>query len=418
MKTLVILLDGVGDRVCEELGGKTPLEFAHTPNLDRIATLGETGMMVPYHLGVPVGTDFAHYLLLGYSEENFPGRSIIEGLSHEAVLKKGHLYMVTSWASVNKNQDYEIQNRYLMDLPKEDSLKLGSVIPTTYDGYHFNWQFTTDGHGVLEVGGDNLTAEISDPDGIYPLGCVLQSEPYNTKDPRAKTTSDLINGFMKEMYLRLKEHPVNKKRVTEGLQPANFLLPKWAGMPKKLHSFQEENGMTGEIIGSSTSIRGIAHLFNMQYTPYTTFAEGVKKALASSHEYIHLHTKETDQAGHTKNPFAKVKVLEEIDPLLTPIIDYAFKEDILLIVTGDHSTPSIGSMIHSGDPVPIAFLGKHLRTDDVKRFDERSCAKGNIRMNGKDFIPMILDFHERSLFHHFRVGGRKSKYLPTKLNKL
>ena len=418
MKTLVVLLDGVGDRVCDELGGKTPLEYAFTPNLDRIATLGETGTMIPYRLGVPVGTDFSHYLLLGYPEEKFPGRSIIEGISHGIALKKDHLYMVTSWASVNKNHDYEIQTRYLMDLPKEDSLELGKVIPSNFDGYQFNWHFTTDGHGFLEVAGDNLTTEISDPDGIYPLGYVLRSEPYNTNELKAKATSDLINGFMKEMYFRLKEHPVNKKRVAQGLQPANFLLPKWAGMSKKLLSFQEENGMTGEIIGSSTSIRGIAHLFNMQYTPYKTFAEGVEQALASSYEYIHLHTKETDQAAHTKDPFAKVKVLEEIDPLLTPIIDYTLKEDVLLVVTGDHSTPSIGSMIHSGDPVPIAFLGEHLRRDDVKRFDERSCAKGSIRMNGKDFIPMILDFHERSLFHHFRVGGRKSKYLPTKLNKL
>ena len=418
MKTLVILLDGIGDRVCDELGRKTPLEYAHTPNLDLIATLGETGMMIPYQLGIPVGTDFAHYLLLGYREEMFPGRSIIEGLSHGVSLKKDHLYMVTSWAFVNKKDDYQIKTRYLMDLPREDCLELARAIPSTFNGYEFQWHYTTDGHGFLEIAGENLTTKISDPDGIYPLGYVLQSEPYNTKDPRAKTTAELINSFMKEVHQLLKDHPVNKKRTAQGLEPANFLLLKWAGTPSKLPSFQEENGMSGEIIGSSTSIRGIAHLFNMQYTPYKTFEEGVEMALASSYEYIHLHTKDTDQAGHSKDPFAKVKVLEEIDPLIAPIIDYSLNEDVLLVVTGDHSTPSVGSMIHSGDPVPIAFLKNNIRTDDVKSFDERSCAKGSIRMSGSDFIPLILNFHDRSLFHHFRLGGRKSKYLPGKLNKL
>ncbi len=418
MKTLVVLLDGVGDLVSDELGEKTPLEYAYTPNLDRIASLGETGMMVPYHLGIPVGTDFAHYLLLGYPEEKFPGRSIIEALAHGVPLNKNHIYMVTSWASVIKTEDYEIQTRYLMDLPKEDSLELSMTIPASFNSSQFNWQFTTDGHGLLEIAGENLSTEISDPDAIYPLGCVLQSEPYNTQDHRAKTTSDLINSFMKEMYHRLKDHPINIKRKKQGMEPANFLLPKWAGKPGRLPSFHEENGMRGEIIGASTSIRGIAQLFKMRYTPYQYFEEGVKKALSSPYEYIHLHTKDTDQAGHTKDPFAKVKVLEKIDPLLAPILDYALNEDILLIVTGDHTTPSIGPMIHSGDPVPIAFLGKHLRTDDVRCFNERSCAKGSIRMTGKDFIPIILNFHSKSLFHHFRVGGRKSKYLPDKFNKL
>ncbi len=326
--------------------------------------------------------------------------------------------MVTSWAHIKKHRDYEIKTRYLMDLSKEECCQLSELIPKTFGGYGFQWHYTTDGHGILEIRGENLSTKISDPDGIYPLGYVLQSEPYDTLEPQAKTTADLINRFMKEMHLRLENHPVNQKRKEKGLEPANFLLPKWAGTPRELPPFQEENGMSGEIIGSSAMIRGIARLLDMKYTPYKDFAKGVKKALVSSREYIHLHTKETDQAAHTKDPFAKVRVLEKIDPLLEPLVDYALEEDVLLIVTGDHTTPSIGSMIHSGDPVPIAFLGKHLRTDQVKWFDERSCGLGSIRMTGKDFMPMILNFHQRSLFHNFRVGGRRSKYLPTESNKL
>ena len=418
MKTIVVLLDGVGDLVCKELGEKTPLEYANTPNLDRMASLGETGMMTPYRLGVPIGTDFAHYLLLGYGKKRYPGRSIVDGLAYEVPLHNHRLYMVTSWASVKKETDYKIQSRYLMNLPKEDSLALGRVLPKSFQGYDLQWHHTDEGHGILEVYGENLSTRISDPDGIYPLGYVLRSEPYGTRNPQAKKTSALINHLMEEMHRRLEDHPINKKREQQGLEPANFLLPKWAGTPRTIPGFEEENGMVGEIIGSSTMIRGIARLLQMKYTPYESFADGVEKALASSAQYIHLHTKETDQAAHTKDPFQKVKILEKIDPLLAPIIDYGLKEDVLLIVTGDHTTPSIGPMIHSGEPVPIVFLGKHIRRDDVQGFDERSCTKGSLRMKGNDFIPMILNYHGRSLFHDFRVGGRKSKYLPSKLNKL
>jgi len=418
MKTIVVLLDGLGDRVCDELGGKTPLEYAKTPQLDRLATLGETGMMTPYRLGVPVGTDFAHYLLLGYPRGQYPGRSVVMGKSHEIPMKEHCLYLVTSWATVTKNEHYEIQSRWIKELDRDVSLSLASAIPKTLEGYHLQWHYTSDSHGVLEIEGENLTASVSDPDGIYSLGYVLKSEPYDTDSPDAEITSGFINRLMKTMHENLEHHTVNQERRSKGLEPLNFLLPKWPSMVKDLPSFKEENGMSGHIIGSSEMIRGIAHLLDLRYTHYTTFEEGSKMALESSSEYVHVHTKETDQAAHTKDPFNKVKVLEEIDPLLAPLLNLAKKDGTLVIVTGDHTTPSIGPMIHSGEEVPILFAGKNVRKDAVTTFGERSCAGGSLRMKGEDFMQMILNYHDRALFHNFRVGGRKSKYLPETLNKL
>ena len=176
--------------------------------------------------------------------------------------------------------------------------------------------------------------------------------------------------------------------------------------------------MKGEIIGASDMIRGIARLLQMEYTHYDTYESGVNRAMASTAEFVHLHTKETDQAAHTKDPLQKVRALEEIDPLLQPLVEYALKEEALLFLAGDHTTPSTGEMIHSGEQVPVAFLGKNVRPDGVKGYDERACAQGSIRMKGEDLMAMVLNYQDKSLFHHFRVGGRKSKYLPRRLNKL
>jgi 2,3-bisphosphoglycerate-independent phosphoglycerate mutase len=365
-----------------------------------------------------VGTDFAHFLMMGYREEHYPGRSVVDGLAHNIPLEKDRLYMVTSWASVVKEDSYRIRSRYLMDISKEDSVELGGSLPKSIDGFNLQWHYTTHGHGLLEIMGQGLTTMISDPDGIYPLGYVLQSEPYDTDGPKAKRVAEAVNQLMKTMHPVLENHPVNKRRKQQGLEPANFLLPKWAGMPRELPSFHKENGMKGEIIGASDMIRGIARLLQMEYTHYDTYESGVNRAMASTAEFVHLHTKETDQAAHTKDPLQKVRALEEIDPLLQPLVEYALKEEVLLFLAGDHTTPSTGKMIHSGEPVPVAFLGKNVRPDGVKRYDERACAQGSIRMKGEDLMAMVLNYQDKSLFHHFRVGGRKSKYLPRRLNKL
>ncbi len=100
-----------------------------------------------------------------------------------------------------------------------------------------------------------------------------------------------------------------------------------------------------------------------------------------------------------------------------PLVEAVENKELLLIVTGDHSTPSSGNMIHSGESVPIMFIGKNVRPDDVTEFGERSCAKRSIKMYGSDLMQMILNYTERALFYNFKPSDKRLNYIPKTINK-
>ena len=102
-KVILAVADGVGDRPCEILGGKTPLEYASTPNLDKLASMGPTGIMDVHGAGIPVGTDLGHMILFGYGLEDYPGRGPIEAFGREIELQAGDVAFRSNFATVNEN---------------------------------------------------------------------------------------------------------------------------------------------------------------------------------------------------------------------------------------------------------------------------------------------------------------------------
>lgn len=413
-----MILDGLGDRPHKVLGGKTPLEYARTPNLDKLCEGAETGIMIPYKQGLPLGTEVAHFLLFGYPIEDFPGRGIVNALTRNFELKDRAAYLCTSWAYIELDSGLSIKERWVSDLSDEEVSELMKVLPQTMEDIDFQWKQSIDIHGVLKLEGDKVSPHISDSDPFYDNSFVMKVEAFETEKLNAHHTADIMNKYLLEVYKRLKDHPVNLKRLRAGKNPANFLLTKWAGKKPDIPTFEEKHGLTSAIVANGLLMRGMASLFGMDFIRYKDFKNGVQISLDSDYDFILLHTKDTDEAAHTKNPINKVKVLEKIDRQIKALVDSALKEEILLIVTGDHSTPSSGSLIHSGEPVPIMFIGKNVRVDDVKSFGERPCAKGSIRMFGGDLMQMILNLTDRAQFYNFRAGPKALNHIPKKINKL
>lgn len=421
MKTIVLLLDGLGDIPHQSLEGKTPLEAAHTPHLDALCRQAETGMMVPWKLGVPMGTEVAHFVLLGYDINAFPGRGIVEALSRNVPLEKEGVYVATTWSTVAEDTwaDHSclsIRERWTSDLAEEEINKLQEALPAEIDGITFSWTRSSGPHGVLHLAGQGISAAISDSDPFRDPGHVLAIEAYDTVAGEAIHTAEAMNRFLLKTYEALKNHPINQQRETEGKGAANFLLTKWAARKPEIETFEDVNGMKGCIVAKKGLMSGIAQLVGLGFSPWETFEEGVASALALSHDFVWLHTKEPDEAAHTKVPQRKKEALEAIDEKLGPLVEAVHREDLLLVITGDHTTPSSGTMIHSGEPVPIMFIGRPVRVDDVTEFGERSCGKGNLMIKGTDLIPMILNFTERAQFYNFRPGGKKRRYIPEEYN--
>jgi 2,3-bisphosphoglycerate-independent phosphoglycerate mutase len=118
---------------------------------------------------------------------------------------------------------------------------------------------------------------------------------------------------------------------------------------------------------------------------------------AQEFDFVHVHTKATDEAGHTKDPLIKKKVIEAIDEALAYAVEEILPdEEVLFIVTADHSTASSGTMIHTGESVPLVMTGKYIRKDSVRKFDEVSCACGGLNLvRGKELMYLILNFLDR-----------------------
>jgi len=132
------------------------------------------------------------------------------------------------------------------------------------------------------------------------------------------------------------------------------------------------------------------------------------------HDFIHVHLKDTDEAAHTGDPEKKMNVISALDRGLDELLRVIEeKNDLLVVVTADHSTPSMSPLIHSGEPVPVVVIGPNVRRDRVEAFDEISAAEGCLGLiRGRELMCMILNYSDRAVLFGHQMGGSKRPYFP------
>ena len=416
MRAILLLLDGLGDRGV--LNKKTPLQCAKTPNLDMLAKEGMCGIYKAYKEGVPLSTEIAHLLLWGYSLEDYPGRGVIEALGEDIKVEENKIYLRMSIASVKRDEKgFFILERRVKDIKDNEVEEILKEVPKVIDNYKFNMFYTGEGDFILEVGEkfDRVSDKISDADPFYKNKYVLKVKAIKEicKDeeyPIAKSTAEAINKFMKCSYNLLDNIEFNKKRELK----ANFLLPKWAGKIKKVESFKDRWGLNGVVLAKSKLLKGLARYLGLDFIRIDSLKEGFNLINELNYDFIHIHTKEIDEVSHLKDPKEKIKAIEKVD---NEIKNLKLKDSDLLIVTADHSTPSVGRLIHSGESVPILFYGKYVRKDKVKEFNEISCSEGHLRISGDELMYLILNYLDRALLLSLRPGGLY-RYYPENLEIL
>jgi 2,3-bisphosphoglycerate-independent phosphoglycerate mutase len=282
------------------------------------------------------------------------------------------------------------------------------------DGYKFEVIHSYDSHCFITIKGIGLSDQISDSDPFYVQQYVMAVEAFETNLAAAHFTADLLNKYLKKAYDILTHHEINEKRRVKGLELANMLLSKWAGMLKPVEPFYKRNGMKGLLLGQSRLLEGISMYLNLEYNAYNTFEEGVQMAIESTAEYVHLHTKAPDSASHEKDPMSKVAVFESIDKQLEPLVNFRG----LLVVTADHSTPCSGQAIHSGESVPFMARGEYIRRDDVFEYNEVACSRGSVMLTAKDFMHYIHNATDQGGLYHLRAGNKWRNYRVRTVNKL
>jgi 2,3-bisphosphoglycerate-independent phosphoglycerate mutase len=407
MRCILLVLDGLGDKGHTCFEGRTPLKVAFTPNLDHLASLGMNGLYHSYYQGTAMPSELAHFLMFGYEINEFPGRGLIEAVGEGITVNDGEVSLLARIFSVNLKDDMLMLEKENPTLDRNSCRILQEEIRTFQkDGIEIEFVPTRGIEGMLILRG-NVSAYITDSNPIYEGRPLMEVTPFEGKEEEkgAVQTARVLNSYLKWCYHTLSGHPVNRERCKEGLFPINAVGTQRAGMRRDIIPFREKWGLRGLSIAAGSIYHGLCSLLKIKIRKVQEtgnleedLLERLKMAKeAVDFDFIHVHTKAPDKAAHTKNPEHKKAVIESLDHALSYAIDEIIADDdVLFIITSDHSTASAGSMIHSGETVPLTMVGKYTRRDDVGEFNEISCAKGGLGLvKGKELMYLILNFLDR-----------------------
>ena len=225
-------------------------------------------------------------------------------------------------------------------------------------------------------------------------------------DPFATHTAHALRSYLLWCKQVLDAHPLNRDRLEQGLAPVNGIVTQRPGQWREVEPFSRRWGLKGVSVASGLVYWGICQFLGMDVHKVQDgpdagldLAERLQWAMAhrDEYEFFHIHSKTPDAAAHTKDPHAKVRVIESLDRGLGRVMDDLHDNETVVVVTADHSTPSGGPQIHSGEDVPFMVIGPGIRRDTVCRFDEVSCGGGLLgRIHGADFMYMVLNWLDRA----------------------
>ena len=402
---LILLVDGLGDRVSAALGGRTANEAGWTPNLDELAARGSCGLLAPLGPGRAPSSEVAHWAMLGYHSHEFPGRAVLEGLGHGLHLDRGEVLAHAALRPADRRDEALWVTGRATPADAETARFLLEGLGRVGIG-----RLTLDvrplglGEGLLTITGPAHDA-VTDTDPFF-------RDRYPVLRPRAVLPEADATARAAELWSRqavraLARHPLNRARMARGVAPLGVVTLKWWGRLRDAPSFRARHGLDGAIVGGSPFLSGLAHLLGLSFVPC---AEGADPAgdlerrlelarglFAGGATFVLCHLKAADEAGHTKDPNIKLRTIEALDGPLANLTGRF--PDSVICVTGDHATPTSPEIIHSGDPVPFVVAGPGVRTDRVGRFGEIDCAEGILgRLTGADVMPVLLNAADRPLF--------------------
>jgi 2,3-bisphosphoglycerate-independent phosphoglycerate mutase len=396
MKGVVVIIDGLGDLPIEDLCGKTPLDAARTPVLDRLASGGRFGLIDPIGPGETPSTYSGAGMLLGMIPEQAAGlgRGPVEAAGLGLDLAPGDIALRANFATLaNGENGLMVVDRRAGRITDGVEQLAGALDEADLgDGIRATFKSTHQHRAVLVLSGTGLDAAISDTDpGDDQLPSALQSAVPGRA--QARRTADALNRFVRLAHQRLEDHEINRRRTAAGLAPANGVITRGAGAVVVLDNAICRAGLSACVITGCNTVEGLGKLFGFgsvsdpRFTGdlNTDLAAKFESALAQLENYniAFVHIKAPDICAHDRNPFAKRDFLEKIDAAMAPLV----KQQVVIAVAADHTTDS-NTGLHTDDPVP-ALLSCPAKRGDANsvKFGERACRGGNLpRQASQQFL--------------------------------
>ena len=411
-----VLLDGVGDLPHPDLKGATPLSFAKTPNLDKIARNGSIGEVISVGKGIAPESDIAVFNMLGdkFQHADYVGRGVIEAIGIGIDFKDGDLALRGNFATVN-DENIIVDRRAGRNIEKDDALAVSLEIERNIKFSNPKASVVvapTIGHRLvvrIRCDGERLSSEISNTDPAYAriagmgvakaVGDYLEIEkslPLN-ESPSAKLSATLVNEFTEQSLDIMKKSETNKIRKEKGRKLLNSILLRDAGnkFPDVI-PINDLHAMKFSCIVDMPVEIGISNVLKMKtfsaggLTDYEEKARVAAKAMETQNA-IYVHIKGPDEFGHDGDAIGKMKNIEEIDQrFFGTLLDNIDTTKVSIVISGDHSTPCINRG-HSDDPVPVLVSGDSVKKDGTVRFTEDEAKKGKIGLlAGADVIKTAL----------------------------
>lgn len=384
MKYLVLLCDGMADYPVEELGGKTPLQAAYSPNMDSLAKDGIVGLVKTVSDDMKPGSDVANLSVLGYDPHKYyTGRSPLEAGSIGIDMKDTDVSLRCNLVTLTDEADYEdktIVDYCAGDISTEDAKIFIDYLAEKLDNYEFKFYSGISyrhcliwNNGTLDVG------TLTPPHDIT-------GNPIKQYVPMHQNAQKLYE-LMKKSYDLLKDHPLNKQREKNGLRPANSIWLWGEGVKAQLDPFMEKFGLKGSMISAVDLLKGIGKFSEMDVinvdgatgyidTNFEGKAQAAINEFKNGKDFVYIHVEAPDECGHRNETENKKKSIELIDRLILGPVVEALKEmdDFKVLVTPDHATP-LSLKTHTNDPIPFIMYNSTKKQDGPSEFNEDTAKK-------------------------------------------
>lgn len=397
MKYIVVLGDGMSDEPLEQLGGKTPLEYAATPKMDDLASKGEVGMVQNVPSGMSPGSDVANLSVLGYDpRESYSGRSPLEALSVGVRMEPDDMVFRCNLVTLTEEEPYgekTILDHSSGEISTADADLLMDAIREAFNNSTFQFYTGTSYRHIM----------------IWKHGELARLEPPHDHlshviGPYLPDCAPLRQ-MMEKSFEILNNHPLNVKRAAEGKRKANSLWYWGAGTKPRLQSFQEMTGLKGAMISAVDLLKGIAVGSGMQVChvegatgSIDTNWEGKAQAaidalLKDGCDFAYIHVEAPDEMAHQGLIDEKVKSIEYLDSRIVAPICKAMvenREDYRMLILPDH--PNLLRLrTHTGEPVPYVLYDNTVERKTIARYTEaEAAASGNFEPEGYRLLSRFL----------------------------
>lgn len=399
MKYVLVLGDGMADWPIESLGGKTPLEHANTPTMDKYAKMSEIGLVHTIPDGMAPGSDTANLSVLGYDPKKYyTGRSPLEALSIGVPMKDTDVAMRCNIVTVSTD-DLPYEEKTIIDhssseISTEDAAVLVEAVRKELETEIYKYYVGTS-YRHLTIWDKGNVVDLTPPHDI--LGKVIGE--YLPKE-------EALKEMMKKSYDILANHPINQERIKKGLNPANSIWFWGAGTKPCVTSFEEKTSKKGTMISAVDLLKGIAVGTEMNVvvvpgadgtleTNYEGKADAAVKSLVEDgYDFVYVHVEAPDEMGHQGSLERKIKAIEYLDERVIKRIVEALEkagEDFRLLVLPDHPTP-LAIRTHVGESVPYMLYDSTEVLSNSWNYNEKEAKEsGNYIELGHKMIEHLFE---------------------------